>query len=101
MTPAALLQWFDELAKSRPMGNEPFSDFTISERGTAWRTSAASAIAQAFPPGHQVLVEWARALGDPTTRAGLRAMCLLQFERRAWKALGGVFASGHRPLRRA
>jgi len=99
MTPAALLQWFDELAKSRPSPNEIFSEFTIGERGTAWRTSAASAIGQAFPPGHRVLVEWERALGDPATRASLRAMYLLQFERAAWNAVGGVFASAHEQLR--
>jgi hypothetical protein len=42
MTSAELLQWFADLAQSKPSMNDAMSGMTISERGSSWRASAAS-----------------------------------------------------------
>jgi len=86
--PAEVIAWFDEVAQSRP--ESWMQGPHVNERGAAWLASAASAIGLAFPAGHAIQQQWARAeaAGD-----GVDGLDRSNYAR--WMACGGVFASAH------
>jgi len=92
MNRSDLLTWFDEIATTTVQ--TMYSGSALHEDATKWITEARSAIAAAFPPGHQIHREW-----DGALRAGEGQNVPSRANGAIWHAVRGVFASAHSQLR--
>ena len=87
-----LLKWFDQVKASQPRG-QVVSSLGMHQEGVKWVADAASAIAAAFPQGHELRRQW-EALSQLTDTKTTRG----PLERQRWEGYVGIFASAREQL---
>jgi hypothetical protein len=93
MKSADVLKWFDQLGAVKL--EAVLSRFGLNAEGTKWVADAASAIAAAFPPGHEIRRRWDALAMLTEDRKDTKHPIELQ----RLEGYKGIFASAHEQLR--
>lgn len=88
-----LLKWFDKLAAENPAG--VISRYGMNAEGAKWIADAGSAIAAAFPVGHEIRKRWESFASLVDSRLDTKHPLEVQ----RWEGYRGTFASAHEQLR--